>query len=134
MPTIDASSGQGTTGKRRNPFLVWLDWPLITLGIYHLYWWYKINDEARRLDQSINVDRVMSLLASIPGGLIIVPAFVTEQPNGRPPPVDATCGRDDPERDPTSASHLSPQRAFPQPTGSTRHARSGHTDRTQCRT
>jgi ABC-type spermidine/putrescine transport system permease subunit II len=65
------------TGKRRNPFLVWLVWPLITLGIYHLYWWYKINDEARRLDPSIKVDPVIALLALFPGGLIIVPAFVT---------------------------------------------------------
>jgi ABC-type spermidine/putrescine transport system permease subunit II len=65
------------TGKRRNPFLVWLVWPLITLAIYHLYWWYKINDEARRLDPSIKVDPVIALLALFPGGLIIVPAFVT---------------------------------------------------------
>ena len=77
MHAINTPSGQGTTGKRRNPVLVWLVWPLITLGIYHLYWWYKINDEARRLDPSIKVDPVMSLLALFPGGLIIVPAFVT---------------------------------------------------------
>jgi ABC-type spermidine/putrescine transport system permease subunit II len=77
MHAINSSSAQGTTGKRRNPFLVWLVWPLITLGIYHLYWWYKINDEARRLDPSIKVDPVIALLALFPGGLIIVPAFVT---------------------------------------------------------
>ena len=70
-------SRQGVTGKHRNPFLVWLVWPLITLGIYHLYWWYKINDEARRLDPSINVNPVMSLLALFPGALIIIPPFVT---------------------------------------------------------
>jgi hypothetical protein len=69
--------GQGLTGKHRNPFLVWLVWPLITLGIYHLYWWYKINDEARRLDPSIEVNPVMSLLALFPGSVIIVPPFVT---------------------------------------------------------
>jgi hypothetical protein len=77
MHAINSPSGQGMTGKRRNPFLVWLVWPLITLGIYHLYWWYKINDEARRLDPSIKVDPVIALLALFPGGLIIVPAFVT---------------------------------------------------------
>ena len=69
--------GQGLTGKHRNAVLVWLVWPLITLGIYHLYWWYKINDEARRLDPTIDANPVISLLALFPGALIIVPPFVT---------------------------------------------------------
>jgi hypothetical protein len=90
--------GQGLTGKPRNPVLVWLVWPLITLGIYHLYWWYKINDEARRLDPSIDVNPLLSLLALFPGVLIIVPPFVTvyrtggrlrsmQQAGGLPPNV-----------------------------------------------
>ena len=78
-----ASSGQGLTGKHRNPFLVWLVWPLITLGIYHLYWWYRINDEARRLDRSLDVSPLLSLLALFPGALIIVPPFVTVYRTGR---------------------------------------------------
>jgi hypothetical protein len=77
VDSINTASGQGLTGKHRNPFLVWLVWPLITFGIYQLYWWYKINDEARRLDPSIEVNPVMSLLAVFPGGIIIVPLFVT---------------------------------------------------------
>jgi hypothetical protein len=72
-----AMPSEGLTGKHRNAVLVWLVWPFITLGIYHLYWWYKINDEARRLDPSINVNPVLSLLALFPGALIIVPPFVT---------------------------------------------------------
>jgi hypothetical protein len=68
---------QGSSGKRRNPIMVWLVWPFITLGIYHLYWWYKVNDEARRLDPTIEVNPLMSLLALFPGALIIVPPFVT---------------------------------------------------------
>jgi hypothetical protein len=77
MDSTAAPSGQGLTGKYRNPVLVWLVWPLITLGIYHLYWWYKINDEARRLDPSIDVNPLISLLALFPGGIIIVPPFVS---------------------------------------------------------
>ncbi len=75
----DGSAGtrQGLTGKRRNPFLVWLVWPIITLGIYHLYWWYKINDEARRLDARIKVSPAVSVLALFPGFLILIPPFVT---------------------------------------------------------
>jgi Domain of unknown function (DUF4234) len=72
MPTA-----QGLSGKHRNVVLVWLVWPLITLGIYHLYWWYKINDEARRLDPSIEVNPLLSLLAFFPGALIIIPPFVS---------------------------------------------------------
>jgi Domain of unknown function (DUF4234) len=77
MAASDSPPRQGVTGKHRNPVLVWLVWPFITLGIYHLYWWYKINDEARRLDPSIEVNPLLSLLALFPGGLIIVPPFVT---------------------------------------------------------
>ena len=77
MDSTSSAPRQGLTGKRRNPFLVWLVWPIITLGIYHLYWWYQINDETRRLDPSIDVNPVISLLALFPGGLLIVPVFVT---------------------------------------------------------
>jgi Domain of unknown function (DUF4234) len=77
MALTNSSSGQGLTGKHRNPVLVWLVWPIITLGIYHLYWWYKINDEARRLDPSIEVNPLLSLLALFPGAFIVVPPFVT---------------------------------------------------------
>jgi len=77
MDSTTAPSGQGLTGKYRNPVLVWLIWPLITLGIYHLYWWYKINDEARRLNPSIDVNPLISLLALFPGAIIIVPPFVS---------------------------------------------------------
>ena len=76
-PPNGAVPAQGLTGKRRNPVLVWLVWPFITLGIYHLYWWYKINDEARRLDPSIDVNPLLSLLAIFPGAMIIVPPFVS---------------------------------------------------------
>jgi hypothetical protein len=56
--TVDQQPGGSTVAevvtvgteqfKRRNPAAVWLGLPLITLGIYSLVWWYKINDEARR--------------------------------------------------------------------------------------
>jgi hypothetical protein len=68
---------EGQVGKHRNPFLVWLIWPLITLGIYHLVWWYKINNEARKLDSRIEVSPTLSVLALFPGGIIIVPALVS---------------------------------------------------------
>jgi len=67
----------GHAGKTRNIFLVWLIWPLITLGIYHFVWWYKINREARDFDDNIKVDPMLSLLAILIGWVIIVPPFVS---------------------------------------------------------
>ncbi|MBJ7352444.1 MAG: DUF4234 domain-containing protein, partial [Rhodococcus sp.] len=31
---------QGSAMKRRNPVVVWILLPLITLGIYHFVWYY----------------------------------------------------------------------------------------------
>ena len=67
----------GRTGKTRNIVLVWLVWPIITLGIYRLVWWYKINREARDFDPRIEVNPVLSVLAITIGVLIIVPPFVS---------------------------------------------------------
>ncbi|MEO6987329.1 MAG: DUF4234 domain-containing protein [Aquihabitans sp.] len=63
-PAPPAYGGYGgrKLGKIRNPWGVW-GLSLITFGIYHLYWWYKINEEVRDFDQSIKVEPVMSLLA-----------------------------------------------------------------------
>jgi hypothetical protein len=67
----------GRIGKTRNIFLVWLVWPFITLGIYHLVWWYKINQETKDLDDRIEVSPALSVLAITLGALIIVPPFVS---------------------------------------------------------
>ncbi|GIG67046.1 DUF4234 domain-containing protein [Phytomonospora endophytica] len=73
----------GATGKTRNVFLVWFVWPLITLGIYHFVWWYKINREARDFDARIHVTPGVSLLAVLIGWIIIVPPFVSVFNTGR---------------------------------------------------
>ena len=72
----------GRAGKTRNIFLVWLIWPLITLGIYHLVWYYKVNREARDFDQRIDVNPVLALLAITVGWLVIVPPFVSVYSTG----------------------------------------------------
>ena len=67
----------GRMGKTRNIWLVWLVWPFITLGIYHLVWWFKINKEAHDLDTNIEVSPGISVVAITLGALIIVPPFVS---------------------------------------------------------
>ena len=55
--------------------------PFITLGIYNLVWWYRINRELRDYGQAKGVDLgqnpTNSLLAFFPGSLIIVPALIS---------------------------------------------------------
>jgi Domain of unknown function (DUF4234) len=66
--------------KVRNPWAVAL-LPLITLGIYHLVWWYRINKEMKAYGESLGYDLGRnprnSLLALFPGFILIVPPFVT---------------------------------------------------------
>jgi hypothetical protein len=66
---------QGQTYPKRSPLVV-LGLVLITLGIYGFYWYYKVNEEIKRYtgDQTISPSR--SLLAVIPGFLLIVPPFI----------------------------------------------------------
>lgn len=65
----------GQSYLKRNPLGV-LGLTLITLGIYGFYWFYKVNEEIQRYtgDQTISPSR--SLLAVIPGFLLIVPPYI----------------------------------------------------------
>jgi Ca2+/Na+ antiporter len=65
----------GTTVKIRNPFLVFV-WSLVTLGIYYLVWYYKINRELRDAC-GIDVSPGIALLAISLGWLVLVPPFVS---------------------------------------------------------
>ncbi len=55
--------------------------PIITLGIYHLVWWYQIQRELRDYGRSKGYDLgqnpTNSVLALFPGSLIVVPALIT---------------------------------------------------------
>jgi len=66
--------------KIRSPWAAAL-LPIITLGIYHLVWWYRVNREMRDYGQAKGYDLgqnpTNSLLALFPGALIVVPALVT---------------------------------------------------------
>ena len=66
--------------KVRSPWAAAL-LPIVTLGIYHLVWWYRINRELRDYGNAKGYDLgqnpTNSVLALFPGGIIIVPALVT---------------------------------------------------------
>jgi Domain of unknown function (DUF4234) len=65
------------TFKRRNILGVWLGLPLITFGIYHLVWYYKINNEARRYLADDKISPGISVLAITLGAFLIIPPFVS---------------------------------------------------------
>src|SRR3954465_2368238 len=74
MAEVISIEGTTATAKIRNPFIAFL-LVLVTLGIYYLVWYYKINRELR--DVGIGTSPLPSLLAISIGGLIIVPPFVS---------------------------------------------------------
>jgi Domain of unknown function (DUF4234) len=59
----------------RSPFGVFV-LAIVTLGIYYLVWYYKVNRELRDA-AGIDVDPFVALLAITIGWLIIVPPFVS---------------------------------------------------------
>ena len=65
----------GQSYLKRNPLGV-LGLSFITLGIYGLYWFYKANEEILRYAKDNTISPSRSLLAVIPGALIIVPPFI----------------------------------------------------------
>jgi len=66
--------------KVRSPWAAAL-LPLITFGIYHLVWWYKINKELKEYGEAKGRDLgqspTNSVLALFPGGIIVIPALVS---------------------------------------------------------
>jgi len=66
---------EGQPYLKRNPLGV-IGLTLITLGIYGLYWYYKVNEEIQRFTKDDTISPSRSLLAVIPGFLLIVPPFI----------------------------------------------------------
>ncbi len=70
-----------STAKIRNPLGV-LGLGIITLGIYHIFWWYFINREMADYGQANDVPELgdnpmLSVIAITFGALIIIPPFVS---------------------------------------------------------
>ena len=72
--------GTGDPVKVRSPWAAAL-LPIVTLGVYHLVWWYRINrelrDYGRARGEDLGQSPTSSLLALFPGGILLVPALVT---------------------------------------------------------
>jgi hypothetical protein len=66
---------EGQSYLKRNPLGV-LGLTFITVGIYGLYWYYKVNQEILAYTKDDTISPARSLLAVFPGVLIIVPPLI----------------------------------------------------------
>jgi hypothetical protein len=66
---------EGQQYLKRNPLGV-LGLSIITLGIYGIVWYYKVNVEVQRFENDQTMSPVRSLMAMIFGWLIVVPPFI----------------------------------------------------------
>jgi Domain of unknown function (DUF4234) len=60
---------------KREPLGV-LGLSFITLGIYFLYWYFKVNEELKRFEHDESMSPTRSLMALLFGWIIIVPPFI----------------------------------------------------------
>jgi Domain of unknown function (DUF4234) len=66
---------EGRPYLKRNPLGV-LGLMFITLGIYFLYWYWKVNDDVKAFERDETMDPTRSLMAMIFGWVLIVPPFI----------------------------------------------------------
>lgn len=70
-------SAHRRVGKTRHPWGVW-GLTVITLGIYGIVWYFKINKEVRDFEPNINVSPGVSVLALLFGGFLLwIPTLVS---------------------------------------------------------
>ena len=67
-------SGSEATARIRSPWVVF-GLAIVTFGVYYLYWYYEANRELK--DFGVGRHPVVSMLAIVPGALLIVPPFVS---------------------------------------------------------
>jgi len=77
------SAAYGQQMKRRGPFLVWFVWPLITLGIYHYVWYYKIHREMHDFDTRRDVPVSGPVLVLIFLGWTVVAPLISYYNTGK---------------------------------------------------
>jgi hypothetical protein len=67
-------AGSEATARIRSPWAVFA-LAIVTFGVYYVYWYYQANRELK--DFGVGRHPVVSVLAIVPGALLIVPPFVS---------------------------------------------------------
>jgi hypothetical protein len=78
--TLAARRDEVTRGlqmKRRHPLAAWIGLPLITLGIYHFVWYYKIHHEMGEFDPRRKVPDVGPVLVLILLGWTVIAPLIS---------------------------------------------------------
>ena len=73
----------GLAMKRRNPLAVWLGLPIITLGIYHLVWYYKIHREMAEFDRRRSIPVAGPMLVVLLLGWTVIAPLVSYHNAGK---------------------------------------------------
>jgi len=68
---------RGLQMKRRNPVTVWILWPVLTLGIYHLVWYYKIHHEMGEFDPRRKIPDIGPVLVLLLLSWTVIAPFVS---------------------------------------------------------
>ncbi|MCP3822526.1 DUF4234 domain-containing protein [Streptomyces sp. A3M-1-3] len=76
MSTDVRPSTSAPAGSPSSPVGTWL-LTLVTLGIYWLFWYYKVNKQVKQIDPTIEVKPGMAVVAVTLGSFLIVPPFVS---------------------------------------------------------
>jgi Domain of unknown function (DUF4234) len=73
----------GLAMKHRNPVGAWLGLPLITLGVYHFVWYYKIHSEMVQFDRRRHISPAGSMLVILLLGWTVVAPLVSYYNTGK---------------------------------------------------
>jgi hypothetical protein len=73
----------GLAMKRRNPFAAWLGLPLITLGVYHFVWYYKIHKEMAEFDRRRAIPVVGPMLVLLLLGWTVIGPIISYHNAGK---------------------------------------------------
>jgi hypothetical protein len=82
-PTPPKAVAGGLAMKRRNPVGAWLGLPLITLGIYHFVWYFKIHNEMLQFDRRRYISPVGSMLVILLLGWTVVAPLISFYNTGK---------------------------------------------------
>ncbi len=67
----------GLAMKRRNPVGAWLGLPLVTLGIYHFVWYFKIHKEMVQFDRRRHISPAGSMLVILLLGWTVIAPLIS---------------------------------------------------------
>jgi hypothetical protein len=76
-PTPPQVVADGLAMKRRNPAGAWLGLPLVTLGIYHFVWYFKIHKEMVQFDRRRHISPAGSMLVILLLGWTVIAPLIS---------------------------------------------------------